>query len=133
MLITRPIRCASSGDRTLALSQALRQKGMWENTLLVYTSDNGGPAGRLASGHSGNNFPLRGGKTNFFEGGVRVSSFLGGGALPASIRGQHRSGYMYGSFWLGCHQNAATFARCLRPRAHACCPPVVRAFPRVKR
>ena len=88
---------ASMADAVLGnITVALQKKGMWENTLLVYTSDNGGPAGRLASGHSGNNWPLRGGKTNFFEGGVRVSSFLGGGGLPASIRGQHRSGYMYG-------------------------------------
>ena len=60
---------ASAADEVLGnTTQALKDRGMWENTLLIYTSDNGGPAGQLSSGHSGNNFPLRGGKTNFFEG-----------------------------------------------------------------
>ena len=36
------------------LTAALQRRGMWQNTLLVVTSDNGGPAG------SGNNWPLRG-------------------------------------------------------------------------
>jgi arylsulfatase A-like enzyme len=65
---------ASAADEVLGnLTVALKAKDMWQDTLLVYTSDNGGPAGQASSGHSGNNFPLRGGKTNVFEGGIRVS------------------------------------------------------------
>ena len=48
---------------------ALKQKGMMENTILVFTSDNG-------AGLSGSNYPLRGGKRSFFEGGVRAASFV---------------------------------------------------------
>ena len=41
----------------------LRQRGMWDNTLVVFSSDNGGPV--YGGGSAGaNNFPLRGGKVS---------------------------------------------------------------------
>jgi arylsulfatase A-like enzyme len=39
---------------------------MWANTLIVMTSDNGGPSG--VDGGNANNWPLRGGKKTEFEG-----------------------------------------------------------------
>lgn len=45
----------------------LKQEGVWENTLLFFISDNGGPLAQTA-----NNAPLRGGKHSDYEGGVRV-------------------------------------------------------------
>jgi len=45
----------------------LKQTGAWENTLLFFISDNGGPLAQTA-----NNTPLRGGKHSDYEGGVRV-------------------------------------------------------------
>jgi len=81
------------------VTSLLQAKGMWDNTLLIYTSDNGGPSGEAASGHSANNYPLRGGKTNFFQGGVRVSAFVAGGFLPTAVRGQHRTGYLHSCDW----------------------------------
>ena len=91
---------AAAADEILAnVTTVLRGKGMWSNTLLIYTSDNGGPAGQLASGHSGNNFPLRGGKTNLFEGGVRVAAFISGGILPAAVRGTTATGYIHACDW----------------------------------
>jgi arylsulfatase A-like enzyme len=49
--------------------QALEDAKMRENTLIVWTNDNGGPApGRVTS-----NGPLRGGKGTLYEGGVRVA------------------------------------------------------------
>jgi arylsulfatase A-like enzyme len=49
--------------------QALDDAKMRENTLIVWTNDNGGPApGRVTS-----NGPLRAGKGTLYEGGVRVS------------------------------------------------------------
>lgn len=48
--------------------QALRRGDQWENTLVVFLSDNGGPTRELTS----SNLPLRGGKGDVFEGGVRV-------------------------------------------------------------
>jgi arylsulfatase I/J len=78
---------------------------MWSNTLMVYTSDNGGPAGKASSGHSGNNWPLRGGKTNVFEGGIRVTAFVTGGFLPQNLQGTKREGYIHGADWYAtlCH------------------------------
>ena len=66
------------------LEAALRAAGRWENTLVVVSSDNGGPVG----GRFGaNNFPLRGGKASNFEGGIRVNSFAFGGALDPALAG----------------------------------------------
>jgi arylsulfatase A-like enzyme len=46
---------------------ALKREGLWENTLLFFISDNGGPLAQTA-----NNSPLRGGKHQDYEGGIRV-------------------------------------------------------------
>jgi arylsulfatase A-like enzyme len=45
----------------------LKHTGVWENTLLFFISDNGGPLAQTA-----NNTPLRGGKHQDYEGGIRV-------------------------------------------------------------
>ena len=47
--------------------QALRETGAYENTMIVFTSGNGGARYRGAS-----NGPLRGGKQDMYEGGLRV-------------------------------------------------------------
>ncbi len=85
-------------DASIAnLTSALKAEGMWEDTLLWFWSDNGGPVyydfpGQpIKSGGGSNNFPLRGGKLSMFEGGVRVVSFLSGGLLPAAARGTQLS------------------------------------------
>ena len=64
---------------------ALVSKDLWNSTLMTFFSDNGG-CNELTE-NAGNNFPLRGGKYNENEGGVRVVAFLSGGYLPASARG----------------------------------------------
>lgn len=48
----------------------LQQEGMDENTLVVFTSDNGGLSS--AEGAPTSNLPLRGGKGWLYEGGIRV-------------------------------------------------------------
>ena len=59
---------------------ALKDGGLWENTLVIFSSDNGGPADHA------NNWPLRGSKGSDFEGGVRVAAFLSGGWLAGARR-----------------------------------------------
>eukprot|EP01063_Lacrimia_lanifica_P015903 TRINITY_DN22557_c0_g1_i1.p1 TRINITY_DN22557_c0_g1~~TRINITY_DN22557_c0_g1_i1.p1 ORF type:complete len:579 (+),score=146.98 TRINITY_DN22557_c0_g1_i1:55-1791(+) len=72
-------------DKAVAdVSAALKAKqGMWEDTLLIWTTDNGSP---VSTG--GSNYPFKGGKGSIFEGGVRVPMFINGGFLPDAMRGK---------------------------------------------
>ena len=65
--------------------------GMWNDTLLVFTTDNGGPLG------SANNFPLRGHKATAWEGGVRGVAFVRGHGIPA---GTTTTQLMHSTDWL---------------------------------
>jgi arylsulfatase B/arylsulfatase I/J len=51
--------------------QSLKDKGMYDNSILVVVSDNGG-----SPADGGNNWPLRGAKKDFYQGGVRVPGFV---------------------------------------------------------
>mmetsp|Transcript_50051 Transcript_50051/g.86072 ORF Transcript_50051/g.86072 Transcript_50051/m.86072 type:complete len:603 (+) Transcript_50051:85-1893(+) len=72
----------------------LKETGMWENTILIVASDNGGCAG-----HGGSNWPLRGGKNSVWEGGVRVPAFIHSPMIPQSARNQVFEGYFHTSDW----------------------------------
>ncbi len=57
----------------------LRELGLAENTLVIYTSDNGG-----ALNHGSKNTPLRGSKGQTYEGGLRVATLAWWpGTIPA--------------------------------------------------
>lgn len=59
---------------------ALDENGLRKNTLIVFSSDNGGPQ----PGKATDNGPLRAGKGTIFEGGVRVCAFANWpGRIPA--------------------------------------------------
>jgi len=54
-------------DAIGSVTAKLKSEGVWENTLLFFISDNGGPLAQTAD-----NTPLRGGKHQTWEGGIRV-------------------------------------------------------------
>ena len=59
---------------------ALRTKNMYDQTLILFASDNGGT-------DEGNNYPLRGAKRTNWEGGIRTPAFITGGLVPRELRG----------------------------------------------
>lgn len=62
------------------IEESLRKAGMLENTLIVFSSDNGGPP-------PGDNTPLRDFKGTIFEGGTRAAAFVTWpGHVPAEQR-----------------------------------------------
>ena len=73
--------------------ELLQKHQMWENTILVVSADNGG-----APCH-GSNYPLKGCKATFFEGGVRSLAFANGGLLPDSARGKTTDGFIHIADW----------------------------------
>jgi len=86
------------------VTAALRAKSMWESTLFVFSSDNGGPAywsvdPMWHGGGGGNNWPLKGSKASNWEGGVRVPAFVSGGVLPSAMRGALTEEYIMMADW----------------------------------
>lgn len=72
----------SSVDAMLTnLTAAMVEKGMWQDTIVLFLGDNGGP-----SSASANNGEFKGMKFGHWEGGHRVPSFVGGPALAPSLR-----------------------------------------------
>ena len=73
-------------DSVKMLVETFKAKDMWNDTLVLFGSDNGGPL------YAGDNHPLRGDKYSEFEGGVRVSAFVSDDLIPASKRGLKSDG-----------------------------------------
>lgn len=85
----------STIDSSVAnITAALKARGLWDNALLVFASDNGSP---VAVG--GSNWPLRGSKGGNFEGGVRTPAFVAGGLVPPAARGSRREGMVHVADW----------------------------------
>ncbi|CAK0817376.1 unnamed protein product [Prorocentrum cordatum] len=86
-------------DETIgAVVDAMKTKGMWDNTLVIFTSDNGGP---IYEPGAANNYPLKGGKYSDWEGGIRTNAFVSGGFVPAARRGSVHSGVVSIADWYG--------------------------------
>lgn len=64
---------------------ALKENGLEENTVVVFTADNGG-----SLPHAQNNAPWRGGKQDHYDGGLRVPFLV---RWPAQIKAGSRSDY----------------------------------------
>jgi arylsulfatase A-like enzyme len=59
---------AAMDDGVGAILARLQERNLEEQTLVVFLSDNGGPTAELTS----SNYPLRGGKGQLWEGGIRI-------------------------------------------------------------
>lgn len=84
----------------------LNATGMWNNTVLVFTADNGGNVGYEPQFYGGNNFPLRGQKIEHWEGGIRVNTIVASPLIPSQLRGSiDMTTFMHHADWY------ATFLR----------------------
>lgn len=61
---------------------ALRANGMLEDTTIVFSTDNGGPA--HLGGNMASNIPLKGRKTEYWEGGIRGVGLIAGAGITAA-------------------------------------------------
>ena len=66
---------------------------MWKDTIFVVSSDNGGAP------CAGSNYPLKGCKGTFFEGGVRVIAFANGGFPPEAVKGTTSKAFIHIADW----------------------------------
>nr|XP_006820754.1 PREDICTED: arylsulfatase B-like [Saccoglossus kowalevskii] len=82
-------------DEAIAnIIETLENKDMLKNSIIVFTSDNGGDPL-----YSGNNWPLRGWKASNWEGGVRALGFVYSEILPTNARGTDNNELMHITDW----------------------------------
>ncbi|XP_058126650.1 arylsulfatase B [Anopheles ziemanni] len=78
-------------DRTVgSLVEALKSRDMLENSIIVFSTDNGGPADGFNS-NAASNWPLRGVKNTLWEGGVRGAGFIWSPLLSNVSRVSHQT------------------------------------------
>ena len=66
--------------------KTLKELGLEENTLVIFTSDNGPWNEKKIGDHGGSAYPLRGNKTQTWEGGVRVPAIMQWkGKIPENV------------------------------------------------
>ncbi|XP_063679982.1 arylsulfatase B-like [Bolinopsis microptera] len=82
------------------IADALKDRDMMDNTIIVFTSDNG--ARRMSQG---SNFPLRGDKGTFLEGGVRSLAFVNSPLIQKT--GYINTNLHHFSDWYATFQNLA--------------------------
>ncbi len=71
--------------------EALKENGLYENTIIFFLSDNGGPQGQGYSAHNGScNGDFRGGKGQYYDGGIHVPFMA---CWPAKIKAGTRFDY----------------------------------------
>lgn len=76
---------------------AIKARGLWADTLVVWQSDNGGSVDLRFGG--GSNHPLRGGKATWWEGVMRVAALVGGGFFPRGVQGSRLSAMTHTADW----------------------------------
>ena len=72
--------------------RAAKHASMWQNSLLLFCSDNGARLGDS----TGSNHPFRGGKFTLWEGGTRILAFFSG-PLVAALQGSRWHGMAHAS------------------------------------
>ena len=86
------------------VTEEMQAAGLWDNTVFVLCGDNGGTFEHGMPVPGSSNYPLRGHKYSWFEGGVKVASFINSPLLPAQVRGTTSNVLLHISDWY------ATFA-----------------------
>ena len=76
-----------------AIVGELKSSQLYGNSIIVYSSDNGGPAQRS------NNLPLRGAKFGAFEGSSRVPALVHSPLLPSAVVGKISEQTIYIADW----------------------------------
>ncbi|XP_065180512.1 arylsulfatase B-like [Sycon ciliatum] len=82
-------------DSIADVVSALKRASAWENTVFIFTTDNGGQATEGSS-----NYPLRGNKRTMFEGGVRGTAFVHYPQFQSRLKGSTSNALMHLVDWL---------------------------------
>eukprot|EP01121_Diplochlamys_sp_Union-15-3_P015578 TRINITY_DN5184_c0_g1_i3.p1 TRINITY_DN5184_c0_g1~~TRINITY_DN5184_c0_g1_i3.p1 ORF type:complete len:309 (-),score=51.98 TRINITY_DN5184_c0_g1_i3:78-1004(-) len=88
---------SSLDDAVGNITAKLLEKNMWDNTIFIFTTDNGADFSEYSN--AGNNAPLRGGKFTHWQGGVRGTAFITSPLLPSSRANTSYSGMIHAVDW----------------------------------
>lgn len=77
--------------------KALQDKNMLENSIIIFSTDNGGPAEGFNI-NAASNYPLRGVKNTLWEGGIRGAGLIWSPLINKGSRVSHQM--MHISDWL---------------------------------
>ncbi|XP_070564221.1 arylsulfatase B-like [Ptychodera flava] len=77
------------------VTRTLKETGLWNNSVIVFSTDNGG-----STKYGASNWPLRGSKGSLYEGGVRGPGFVTSPLLSQSVRGTATRELLYVGDWL---------------------------------
>ena len=83
-------------DSISQIVEKIKSYDLWNNTIIVFSSDNGPALYRVQSSA----YPLRGAKSGLFEGAVRSPAFINGGYLNDNRRGTIYKGRAHMTDWL---------------------------------
>ena len=85
-------------DQAIAnLTDAIKTSGLYDQTILIVQSDNGGLITEMGGG---NNYPLRGEKKYIYEGGTRVHGFIHSPLIPKTKTQQWYNNMFHISDWM---------------------------------